>query len=54
MFPICKDTALIEETDRDINYFANKGLRTLAIAYREIPLEEYERVAECELTIVFF
>ncbi|XP_045447755.1 phospholipid-transporting ATPase IF-like [Melitaea cinxia] len=46
VFPICKDTALIEETDRDINYFANKGLRTLAIAYREIPLEEYERVAE--------
>nr|XP_026489738.1 probable phospholipid-transporting ATPase IF [Vanessa tameamea] len=46
VFPICKDTALIEETDRDINIFANKGLRTLAIAYREIPEDEYERVSE--------
>ncbi|XP_034826885.1 phospholipid-transporting ATPase IF-like isoform X4 [Maniola hyperantus] len=46
VFSICKDTVYIEETDRDINTFANKGLRTLAIAYREIPVEEYERVAE--------
>ncbi|XP_038214547.1 probable phospholipid-transporting ATPase IF [Zerene cesonia] len=46
VFPICKDSVLIEETDRDINAFANKGLRTLAIAYREIPREEYEKVTE--------
>ncbi|CAH2236701.1 jg20919 [Pararge aegeria aegeria] len=46
VFSICKDTVCIEETDRDINTFANKGLRTLAIAYREIPLEEYERISE--------
>ncbi|CAH2107980.1 unnamed protein product [Euphydryas editha] len=46
VFPICKDTVLVEETNRDINSFANKGLRTLAIAYREIPQDEYERVAE--------
>ncbi|KAH9632793.1 hypothetical protein HF086_012618 [Spodoptera exigua] len=35
-----------KETDRDINIFANKGLRTLAIAYREVPEDEYEKVAE--------
>ncbi|XP_072939136.1 phospholipid-transporting ATPase IF-like [Epargyreus clarus] len=46
VFPICKDTVLIEDTNRDINTFANKGLRTLAIAYREIPAEEYEKVTE--------
>ncbi|XP_041988181.1 phospholipid-transporting ATPase IF [Aricia agestis] len=46
VFPICKDTALIEETDKDISAFAVKGLRTLAIAYREIPSEEYEKVGE--------
>ncbi|XP_037298085.1 probable phospholipid-transporting ATPase IF isoform X2 [Manduca sexta] len=46
VFPICKDTALIEDTNRDITMFANKGLRTLAVAYREIPEEEYARVAE--------
>ncbi|KAL0880610.1 hypothetical protein ABMA27_001840 [Loxostege sticticalis] len=46
VFPICRDSALIEDTDRDINMFANKGLRTLAIAYREIPDEEYNKVVE--------
>ncbi|CAH0714141.1 unnamed protein product, partial [Brenthis ino] len=46
VFPICKDSVLIEQTERDINYFANEGLRTLAIAYREIPAEEYVKVAE--------
>ncbi|XP_068632358.1 phospholipid-transporting ATPase IF-like [Battus philenor] len=46
VFPICKNTVMIEDTNRDINLFANKGLRTLAIAYREIPQEEYARVTE--------
>ncbi|KAJ8721706.1 hypothetical protein PYW07_002481 [Mythimna separata] len=46
VFPLCMNTSLVEETDRDISSFANKGLRTLAIAYREIPADEYERVAE--------
>ncbi|XP_013181394.1 PREDICTED: probable phospholipid-transporting ATPase IF [Papilio xuthus] len=46
VFPICKDTVMIEETNRDINAFANRGLRTLAVAYREIPYEEYARVTE--------
>ncbi|XP_026732773.1 probable phospholipid-transporting ATPase IF [Trichoplusia ni] len=46
VFPLCKETTLIEDTDRDVTTFANRGLRTLAIAYREIPEEEYERVTE--------
>uniref|UniRef100_A0A2A4JGX5 Phospholipid-transporting ATPase n=1 Tax=Heliothis virescens TaxID=7102 RepID=A0A2A4JGX5_HELVI len=46
VFPLCTNSTLVEETDRDINTFANKGLRTLAIAYREIPEDEYERVNE--------
>ncbi|XP_023940594.2 phospholipid-transporting ATPase IF-like [Bicyclus anynana] len=46
VFTICKDSIYIEETDKDINVFANKGLRTLAIAYREIPVDEYERISE--------
>ncbi|XP_063822366.1 phospholipid-transporting ATPase IF-like [Ostrinia nubilalis] len=46
VFPLCKDSALIEDTDSDINVFANKGLRTLAIAYREIPEEEYNKISE--------
>ncbi|CAH2075970.1 unnamed protein product, partial [Iphiclides podalirius] len=46
VFPICKDSVMVEETNRDINVFANKGLRTLAVAYREIPHEEYDRVTE--------
>ncbi|XP_047509225.1 phospholipid-transporting ATPase IF [Pieris napi] len=46
VFPICKDSVQIEETERDITAFATKGLRTLAVAYREIPTEEYDRVAE--------
>lgn len=46
VFPICKDTVMIEETNRDINAFANRGLRTLAVAYREISYEEYARVTE--------
>ncbi|CAG5058813.1 unnamed protein product [Parnassius apollo] len=46
VFPICKDTVMVDETNRDINVFANKGLRTLAVAYREISLEEYETVME--------
>ena len=48
VFPLCKDSVLIEETERDINSFANKGLRTLAVAYREVPVDEYEKVAECK------
>lgn len=46
MFPLCTNYSCVQETDRDINIFANKGLRTLAIAYREVPEEEYEKVAE--------
>ncbi|XP_075974263.1 phospholipid-transporting ATPase IF-like [Anticarsia gemmatalis] len=46
VFPLCKDTALIEDTNRDINTFANRGLRTLAVAYREISEEEYDKVTE--------
>lgn len=46
VFPLCTNYSCVQETDRDINIFANKGLRTLAIAYREVPEEEYERVAE--------
>nr|XP_021202672.2 probable phospholipid-transporting ATPase IF isoform X1 [Bombyx mori] len=46
VFPLCKDSALVEEVNRDINAFAVKGLRTLAIAYREISDEEYTRVSE--------
>ncbi|XP_047019641.1 phospholipid-transporting ATPase IF isoform X2 [Helicoverpa zea] len=46
VFPLCTNSTLVEETDKDINTFANKGLRTLAIAYREIPEDEYERVNE--------
>ncbi|XP_035434011.2 phospholipid-transporting ATPase IF [Spodoptera frugiperda] len=46
VFPLCTNYSCVQETDRDINIFANKGLRTLAIAYREVPEEEYEKVAE--------
>ncbi|XP_050674111.1 phospholipid-transporting ATPase IF isoform X2 [Leptidea sinapis] len=46
VFPICKDSMLVEETDRDINSFANRGLRTLAIAYRQINDEEYQTIIE--------
>lgn len=44
--PLCLDNKLIEDTDRDINIFAKKGLRTLAVAYREIPQEEYDEIAK--------
>lgn len=48
VFPLCKNSALVEDISRDIDVFANKGLRTLAIAYRVIPDAEYNSVAECE------
>lgn len=37
---------MVEETNRDINVFANKGLRTLAVAYRLVPDEEYDKLAQ--------
>lgn len=37
-----------EATDRDINIFARRGLRTLAVAYREVPEEEYMNISDCE------
>ncbi|KAM3958482.1 phospholipid-transporting ATPase IF [Aphomia sociella] len=46
VIPLCKDTVIIEDVNRDIDTFANRGLRTLAVAYREIPQAEYTRVAE--------
>ncbi|XP_073949125.1 phospholipid-transporting ATPase IF-like [Choristoneura fumiferana] len=46
VFPLCRNANLIEQTNQNINTFANKGLRTLAVAYREVPDEEYDRVCE--------
>ncbi|XP_063363276.1 phospholipid-transporting ATPase IF [Cydia amplana] len=46
VFPLCVNQIMVDDTNVDINSFANKGLRTLAIAYREIPDEEYEKVFE--------
>ncbi|XP_053612418.1 phospholipid-transporting ATPase IF-like isoform X2 [Plodia interpunctella] len=46
VMPLCKDSAVVEEVNKDIDSFANKGLRTLAVAYREIPQEEYDKVSE--------
>ncbi|XP_052754672.1 phospholipid-transporting ATPase IF-like [Galleria mellonella] len=46
VLPLCKDSVIIEDVNRDIDTFANRGLRTLAVAYRTISQEEYARVAE--------
>ncbi|KAL4705339.1 hypothetical protein ACJJTC_006825 [Scirpophaga incertulas] len=46
IFTICKDSLEIEETNTNVNLFANEGLRTLAIAYREIPEDEYYKTSE--------
>lgn len=46
ILPLCKDDDLIGITDRDINKFAKEGLRTLAIAFREVPLDEYEKIIQ--------
>ncbi|XP_060803599.1 phospholipid-transporting ATPase IF isoform X2 [Amyelois transitella] len=46
VLPLCKDSVIVEEVNRDIDSFANKGLRTLAIAYREVPQDEYDKVCE--------
>ncbi|RVE40045.1 hypothetical protein evm_015305, partial [Chilo suppressalis] len=51
IFPICKNSVIMEDTDRDVNEFANKGLRTLAVAYREIPEEEYRSVVDMIRTV---
>jgi phospholipid-translocating ATPase len=37
---------LKEKTDSDLQYFASEGLRTLCLAYRVVPLEEYEAWAD--------
>ncbi|XP_048480436.1 phospholipid-transporting ATPase IF isoform X1 [Plutella xylostella] len=46
VLPLCRNNEVIDITNRDITTFANKGLRTLAIAYREIPQEEYDIVTD--------
>ncbi|XP_049868001.1 phospholipid-transporting ATPase IF [Pectinophora gossypiella] len=46
VFPLCKNNAMVDMTERDIDIFARKGLRTLAVAYRHVPDEEYERIGE--------
>ncbi|KOB75715.1 Uncharacterized protein OBRU01_07021, partial [Operophtera brumata] len=49
VFPLCKNSKMVEDTNRDIDVFANRGLRTLAIAFRLIPDAE---VLERQLTLV--
>ncbi|KAI5632367.1 cation transport ATPase (P-type) domain-containing protein [Phthorimaea operculella] len=46
VFPICKNAAMVETIERDIDFFANRGLRTLAVAYRLVPDEEYDGITE--------
>ncbi|XP_059051431.1 phospholipid-transporting ATPase IF [Achroia grisella] len=46
ILPLCKDSVIIEDVNKDIDSFANRGLRTLAVAYRKISPEEYAEVAE--------
>ena len=35
------DKTLMEQTKKDMEMFANNGLRTLCISYRYVPEEEY-------------
>ncbi|CAG9785399.1 unnamed protein product [Diatraea saccharalis] len=51
VFPICENSIFMENTERDVNAFANKGLRTLAVAYRQIPEEEYYNIVEMIKTV---
>ncbi|KAJ2942708.1 hypothetical protein O0L34_g2178 [Tuta absoluta] len=44
VFPLCKNAAMVDTIERDIDFFANRGLRTLAVAYRQVSDEDYENI----------
>ncbi|XP_077286120.1 phospholipid-transporting ATPase IF-like [Arctopsyche grandis] len=41
LLPLCLDSPILSKINDDVQYFAEKGLRTLAVAYKKISKEEY-------------
>ncbi|XP_063384293.1 phospholipid-transporting ATPase IF-like [Cydia fagiglandana] len=46
VFPLCRNKEMVDKINHDINAFAIKGLRTLAVAFREIHEEDYQEIRE--------
>lgn len=44
ILPLCNQNNLIEKINEHIRFFALQGLRTLAVAYKELTEDEFQKM----------